>query len=65
VTDLRVGPEEFNRGRKRIAIGTKALANAAAVQRLPRSSNKLPPDTVGHEELPSIRRPPLTCLPII
>ena len=54
-SDLRIGSEELDYCRKRIAISTKAFANAAAVQRLPGSSNKLPADTVGHEELPSIK----------
>jgi hypothetical protein len=55
--NLRIGSEELNHGRKRIAISTKAFADAAAVQRLPGSSNKVPADMIGHQERSGLAMP--------
>jgi hypothetical protein len=59
---LRVGSQELNDRCNRIAIGRKALSNAAAVKREPRSPNELPPDKVGHQELSGLEMPKCTRL---
>jgi hypothetical protein len=43
----RVGPQELNHCGPCVAVHAKVLAEAALVERLPGSANKLPPNPVG------------------
>jgi hypothetical protein len=61
---LRVRPQELNHCRHCVVISAKAFTHAAAVQRLPGPSDELPPDPIGHQELPSMTRLKLTYLPV-
>jgi hypothetical protein len=57
VVHLLILPQELNHCGHRVAECAQALAEAAMVERLPRPSNQLPMNLVGHEESSSITTP--------
>jgi hypothetical protein len=60
---LRIGAEELSHCGLCVTVRANTLADAAVVERLTGSSDKLPPDTVGHGEYPSITKPNMAFQP--